>query len=146
MKKLRITVEGKTYDVTVQVLEDDEATVTGAGFVSPLPLPAPRAAAPVVPPQSTAVANGAAPTAQPATRMPAGQADAILAPIAGTVQKVFVQAGGTIEAQAPVVMLDAMKMDTYIYAPRAMTITEVSVEIGASVQVGDPLVRFSLRD
>jgi len=148
MKKLRITVEGKTYDVTVQVLEDDEATVSGAGFVSPLPTLAPRPAAPVVPPQVTSpVPNGTSPATPPAaSRMPVGQADAILAPIAGTVQKVFVQVGGTVEAQAPVVMLDAMKMDTYIYAPRAMTITEVSVEIGASVQVGDPLVRFAPRD
>ena len=133
MKKLRITVEGKSYDVTVQVLEDDEATVSGAGFVSPLPAPPPRASAAPAPPPA-------------APRMPVGQPDAILAPIAGTVQKVFVQPGASLEAQAPVVMLDAMKMDTYIYAPRAMTITEVAVEVGASVQVGDPLVRFTARD
>ena len=138
MKKLRITVEGKSYDVTVQVLEDDEATVSGAGFVSPLPAPPPRASA--VTPSAAASAAPAAP------RMPVGQPDAILAPIAGTVQKVFVQPGASLEAQAPVVMLDAMKMDTYIYAPRAMTITEVAVEVGASVQVGDPLVRFTARD
>lgn len=142
MKKLRITVEGKSYDVTVQVLEDDEATVSGAGFVSPLPAPPPRASA--VTPSPAAAAAPAPPPAAP--RMPVGQPDAILAPIAGTVQKVFVQPGASLEAQAPVVMLDAMKMDTYIYAPRAMTITEVAVEVGASVQVGDPLVRFTARD
>ena len=76
----------------------------------------------------------------------AAEANAILAPIAGTVQKVFVEVGGGVEAQAPVVMLDAMKMDTYIYAPRAMTITEVSVAVGDTVQVGDPLIRFTPRD
>jgi hypothetical protein len=37
MKKLRMTMNGKSYDVTVQVLEDDEPPSRGAGFVSPLP-------------------------------------------------------------------------------------------------------------
>ncbi len=33
MKKLRITVNGRDYDVSVQVLEDDELAVTGStGF------------------------------------------------------------------------------------------------------------------
>jgi biotin carboxyl carrier protein len=128
MKKLRITVEGQVYDVTVQVLEDDEASVTGAGFLSPpvAMLPPPRPA----------------PTGRP---LPQRQPDAILAPIAGTVRKVFVEVGADVEAQAPVVMLDAMKMDTYIYAPRAFTVTEVAVEPGATVQVGDCLVRFTPR-
>ena len=133
MKKLRITVEGKVYDVTVQVLEDDEASVTGAGFVSgpPVGLMPPRPAP--------------GPVASPAAALPATQPDAILAPIAGTVRKVFVQAGSDVEAHAPVVMLDAMKMDTYIYAPRAVRVTEVAVEIGTSVQVGDCLIRFTPR-
>ena len=144
MKKLRITVEGKSYDVTVQVLEDDDAVVAGTNVVSSLPAPAPRPAVTALAPPPAAVSPAMPAPAAP--RMPAGQADAILAPIAGTVQKVFVQAGSNVEAQAPVVMLDAMKMDTYIYAPRAMTITDVAVEVGASVQVGDPLVRFAARD
>ncbi len=130
MKKLRITVEGQVYDVTVQVLEDDEASVTGAGYVTP---PAAMLPPPVARP---------APTGRP---LPQRQPDAILAPIAGTVRKVFVELGAEVEAQAPVVMLDAMKMDTYIYAPRAFTVTEVSVEPGATVQVGDCLVRFTPR-
>jgi biotin carboxyl carrier protein len=78
--------------------------------------------------------------------VPATQPNAILAPIAGTVQKVFVEPGSAVEPQAPVVLLDAMKMDTYIYAPRAMTVTEVNVRPGDAVQVGDSLVGFSPRD
>lgn len=133
MKKLRITVDGKVYEVTVQVLEDDEAAVSGAGFLSP---PAAMLPPPVAP---AAAPPGAA------KPLPAAQPDAILSPIAGTVRKVFVQPGAQVEAQAPVLMLDAMKMDMYIYAPRAVTITAVEVEPGAAVQVGDCLVRFAPR-
>lgn len=130
MKKLRITVEGKVYDVTVQVLEDDEALASQA--VHPPLQAAPR---PAVPPGP---ATGGRP-------LPTRQPDAILAPIAGTVRKVFVEVGSAVEAQAPVVMLDAMKMDTYIYAPKAFTVTQVAVQPGAAVQVGDCLIRFTPR-
>ncbi len=74
--------------------------------------------------------------------MPKGDPDAILAPLAGTVQKVFVQAGTHVDAKAPVVLLDAMKMDTYIYAPRGGDVAEVEVAPGDSVQVGDCLIRY----
>jgi glutaconyl-CoA/methylmalonyl-CoA decarboxylase subunit gamma len=129
MKKLRITVDGKTYDVTVQVLEDDEREVNGAGFLSPLP-PAPR----------PAPASPAPPGA--GTPMPKGDPNAILAPLAGTVQKVFVEKGARVDAKAPVVLLDAMKMDTYIYAPRGGRVAAVEVAPGDSVQVGDRLIRY----
>jgi biotin carboxyl carrier protein len=129
MKKLRITIEGKSYDVTVQVLEDDEREADGTGFLSPLP-PAPRAT------------PAARPAPAPATPMPKGDPNAILAPLAGTVQKVFVQAGARVDAKAPVVLLDAMKMDTYIYAPREGEVSAVEVSPGDSVQVGDCLIRY----
>ena len=138
MKKLRLTMNGKIYEVTVEVLEDDEQYVTGGN------LPSARTAAAA--PRVKAAPTGAPAAARPAPASGTVDPNTILAPLAGTVQKVFVQPGASLEAQAPVVMLDAMKMDTYIYAPRAMTITEVAVEVGASVQVGDPLVRFTARD
>lgn len=131
MKKLRITLDGKDYEVTVQVLEDDENVVSGAGFSLPPP------------PQLRPASTPAAPPAPP--RMPVAQPDAILAPLAGRVEKVFVEPGAKLEAHAPVVLLDAMKMDTYIYAPAALTVTEVGIAVGDSVQVGDLLIRYSGR-
>ncbi|MBP1621803.1 MAG: hypothetical protein H6Q02_2570 [Acidobacteria bacterium] len=101
MKKLRINVSGKIYDVVVQVLEDDEAAVSGGGFLDTLP-----SFAAVRPPvQAPPVAPPVAPTASPAP----GPRDlnVIAAPIAGTVQKLFVAAGTAVEAKTPVVLLDA---------------------------------------
>jgi biotin carboxyl carrier protein len=136
MKKLRITVNNKVYDVTVQVLEDDEQVATGTGYLSPLPpvIAAPRSPAAMPP----APAPGAMPIK--------GDPNAILAPISGTVQKLFVQAGSRVDAKAPVVMLDAMKMDTYIYAPRSGEVLEVAVSPNDAVQVGDCLIRYKPED
>ncbi|MBM4319703.1 MAG: acetyl-CoA carboxylase biotin carboxyl carrier protein subunit [Deltaproteobacteria bacterium] len=143
MKKLRITVEGKVYDVTVEVLEDDELLASegvgiGPRLAPPAPLPAAVRAASPLP----------ASPHPPASRPPAAAGgrksdpDALLAPLAGTVVKVFVQRGATIEAKAPVCLLEAMKMETYIYASRTGKVAEVCVEPGAAVQAGDPLIRF----
>jgi biotin carboxyl carrier protein len=140
MKKLRITVNQKVYDVLVQVLEDDEQAVTGAGFMNPLPPPPKSAAVPV----AIAPPARVAPAVPPSTAPLKGDPNAILSPIAGVVQKVYVQAGGTVDAKAPVVLLDAMKMDTYIYAPRAGRVAEVNVEAGDAVQVGDRLIRYEV--
>ena len=131
MKKLRITVNGNVYDVEVQVLQDDEA------IGSPATLPYPGAA-------SLPMTEAAKPAPAPAPAAGgAGDPNVIASPIAGTVQKVFVTKGMHVEGKTPVVLLDAMKMDTYIYAPRTGTIAEVCVEAGASVQVRDPLIRYA---
>ena len=139
MKKLRITVNGKDYDVSVQVLEDDEQVVTGStGFLSPLP----PVTAPPRPPSSMP-----APVVVPPHGVPIkGDPNAILAPVSGTVQKLYVQAGSKVDAKAPVVLLDAMKMDTYIYAPRSGVVSEVGVNPGDGVQVGDCLIRYKPED
>ena len=130
MKKLRIRVDDHVYDVTVEVLEDDESA-NGHAPVSQ-----------VHPPSRPPAASASSP---PATRPLAengGTRREIAAPIAGTVQKVFVQAGARVEAKAPVFLLDAMKMDTYIYAPRAGTIANVDVHPGDAVRVGQTLLRY----
>lgn len=139
MKKLRLTLNGKVYEVVVEVLEDDEQYVTGGN----LPSARTAGAAPRVKAPAAAPAAAAAPRPAPANGAP-GTVDpnTILAPIAGTVQKVFVQAGTHVEEKTPVVLLDAMKMDTYIHAPRTGEVAEVCVAPGDTVQVGSVLLRY----
>lgn len=137
MKKLRINVSGKIYEVLVEVLEDDEQ------YPSPdsaLPFPPPPVAGRTqLPPAPVA----AAPVKASPAGIPTGvDPDAVRAPIAGTVQKVFVTVGTQVEEKTPVVLLDAMKMDTYIYAPRTGKVAEVHVNPGDTVQVGEKLISF----
>ena len=130
MKKLRITVSGKVYDVEVQVLQDDEAIGSAATLPYPGAATAPmtEAARPAPGPASAPVAGGA------------GDPNVIASPIAGTVQKVFVTKGMHVEGKTPVVLLDAMKMDTYINAPKAGTVATVDCQVGDSVSVGQKLL------
>lgn len=130
MKKLRITVQGKVYDVKVEVLEDDEAIQSeGLGFGT-LPIPSPPAPiTQTAPPVSNVVKRGGP--------------NSLASPIAGSILKVFVSEGSEIEEKAPVVLMEAMKMETYIYAPKSGKIASVKVKKGDTVQAGDTLIEYA---
>ena len=132
MKRLRVTVEGKTYEVTVEVLEDDD---TAPNNPQPLPLAAPPATPPPVSPAGR-------PAAAPAASSDAGSG-VVTSPLAGTVVRVEVEVGQAVTAGAAVLVLEAMKMETPVPAPRAGTVQSIAVEPGASVQEGQTLLTLS---
>ena len=132
MKKLRITVEGKVYEVEVEVL--------GARAAAPVvaaPAPAPVvAAAPVAAP---APAPAPAPVAAPVA---AGAGD-VVCPLAATVVAVNVKEGQAVKEGDLLVTLEAMKMSTPINSDRAGTVSKIYVSAGQSVQEGQPLIAIA---
>jgi propionyl-CoA carboxylase alpha chain len=54
----------------------------------------------------------------------------------GTVVRVAVALGATVTAGAPVIVLEAMKMEHTVPAPHDGTVEEVNVEVGQTVDVG----------
>jgi len=133
MKKMRITLSDQVFDVQVELLEDDEDRYPGAPTPawSPAAAPAPKA------PAAAPVSRAAAPAA------PKAEAGTLSAPIVGSVSQILVEVGATVEENQAVIVLDAMKMDTYINAPRKGTVSAIHCRIGESVQVGQKLVSFS---
>jgi acetyl-CoA/propionyl-CoA carboxylase biotin carboxyl carrier protein len=61
----------------------------------------------------------------------------IVAPMHGTVLKVLVSKGDSVETGAPVAILETMKMETQVLANGPGTITAVHVDPGAVVDAGD---------
>jgi acetyl-CoA/propionyl-CoA carboxylase, biotin carboxylase, biotin carboxyl carrier protein len=64
----------------------------------------------------------------------------VTAPMQGTILKVLVAEGGRVVAGDPLVVLEAMKMETTLAAPRDGVVTTIGVEPGASVGAGQLLV------
>lgn len=120
-KTIRISFEGKSYDVEVEVL--DSASVASA--------PAPVAAAPVVAAPAPAPV-AAAPVTTGGTTVPS--------PMMGLVFKIKVKVGETVAANQEVMVLEAMKMETPIYAPVAGTVTAIQVKEQDSVSEGQVLL------
>lgn len=135
MKKLRITVEGKVYEVEVEVLGSSNAAPAAPAAVAPA-TPAPVAAAPVAP------APAPAPKAAAPAPAAAG-ADDVACPLAATVVAVNVKEGQTVKAGDLLVTLEAMKMSTPINSDRAGTVSKIYVAAGQSVQEGQPLVAIA---
>jgi biotin carboxyl carrier protein len=63
----------------------------------------------------------------------------ILAPMAGKVVKVHVEAGAQVEKGVGVVVVEAMKMQNEMKSPRAGVVGTVNVKPGDTVNAGDVL-------
>lgn len=116
--RLKMTVNGNEYVVDV---EAEPETV--------------QVPAPIV----IGGGSGPAPVATPAGGGKAGPND-VTAPLAGSVARYEVAVGDKVEAGQVVVVLEAMKMETEIAAPKAGTVTALLCDIRQAVQGGDPLV------
>jgi biotin carboxyl carrier protein len=125
MKKLRITIGKKTYDVTVEVLGDDSQSAERPTAIRPALTTAPPAGSQPLP------------SAAPGSAEIPG---AVLSPMAGLVKAILVCEGDSIQAGQPLMILDAMKMENKITAPRAGTVSTIEVKEGQSVQEGQPLL------
>jgi methylmalonyl-CoA carboxyltransferase 1.3S subunit len=125
--KLKIAVDGKVYDVDVEV-EDSDRPIYGVGdymTMSPARIPAP-APAPV-------------PEGAPAE---ASSGNVCRSPIAGIVTRLTAQIGQEIKEGDTVMVLEAMKMETDITASGQGKVKKINVNVGDSVQGGQVLVEF----
>lgn len=85
--------------------------------------------------------EGDASAAALAPAEPPGQA-AIRSPMPAVVVKVLVGAGGTVTGGQSLFLLQAMKMEFEVAAPRAGRLVEVSVREGDPVEAGDVMARL----
>jgi acetyl-CoA/propionyl-CoA carboxylase biotin carboxyl carrier protein len=97
---------------------------------------------PVVAAGGVAGAQAGAPRPRPAASAGGGGGGAagagqVTVPMQGTIVKVLVAEGDTVEVGQAVCVLEAMKMENQINAEKAGTVTEVRVKAGDTVGAGD---------
>ena len=122
--KLQISIDGKTYEAEVEVLEDD-AMPRQMNYGPSQSNPA--AAKPVQ--------AAAAPSQAPAAEEGADDKKLCRSPVTGIVIKVNVEPGQAIQANDPIMVLEAMKMETNVTAHGAGKVKNVRVAKGDSVKV-----------
>ena len=127
--KLKITVDGKLYEVDVEVAEPETPR--------PAYVPPPgRARIPAAP--STAAPAPAATGQGPV----ADESKVCRSPLAGVVSRVEVKPGQSIQINDVLIVLEAMKMETVITAPVAGKIAKINAGEGDAVQQGQVLIEF----
>ena len=127
--KLQIGIDGKTYEVEVEITEDDAAP-------KPHYIPAQPAATVL----TAAPAAGAPKAAAPAG--PVNEGKVCRSPIAGMVTRVNVQPGQQIQPNDLLLVLEAMKMETNVTSPVAGKVKNVTVAPSDAVQLNQVLVEF----
>ncbi|HEX5096639.1 MAG TPA: acetyl-CoA carboxylase biotin carboxylase subunit [Acidimicrobiia bacterium] len=111
-----VEVDGRRYSVKVWMPDAPVAAVAGAR-------------------------SGARPRPKAAASGAGGTGDGtVTAPMQGTIVKVLVEVGATVEAGQAILVLEAMKMENHINAEAGGTVAEVRVSAGDTVGTGDVLV------
>lgn len=122
--KMRITVEGKAYEVEVEFLDEPGAS----GMAMAQAGPQMQLATPVWSP--------------PRRGAPLSDAKTCRSPIAGVVTRILVQVGQKVKENDPVLVIEAMKMESNIASAAAGVVKRVAVASGDGVKVGQTLVEF----
>ena len=121
--KLKITVDGETYEVEVEAVEPEVASALPREYVTQ---PAPVRV----------------PAAQPRPTSPADEEKVCRSPISGVVVRIAVQPGQTLQVGDILLILEAMKMETNITSPAAGKIAAIKVGQGDAVQAGEVVAEF----
>jgi glutaconyl-CoA/methylmalonyl-CoA decarboxylase subunit gamma len=128
-KHLKITVEGKIYDVVVEDVTEDAGSTfyqsPSVGVTAPRPAPVPSA------------------PAAPAPAAAVGGPNEKVAPLAGVIIEVSVSVGAQVKAGDKVAVIEAMKMKTVVSAHKDGKVTNVAVKVGDAVESGQPIVTIS---
>ena len=125
--KYELKLNGRTYEVEVELAEP----MLMQEFQTYAPAPAASA---------TPVGEAVPCTAPTAALSVTGDGDCVESPMPGNILKVNVTVGQAVKEGDVLVVLEAMKMENEIMAPKSGTITQVLVEKGATVETGAPLV------
>jgi biotin carboxyl carrier protein len=129
MKKFRMKVNGKVYEVEVEEISESDGAVS-----------APKVAVEKAP---KAVAGSGAPivssVSKSAVATPEG-AEVVTAPMPGKIMSLKVEVGQQVSAGDLLLILEAMKMENEIFCGTEGTVKEIRVDEGTAVNPGDVLV------
>lgn len=128
--KYKVTLNGKTYEVEVEkgkaILLDEYEALAPAPAAEAAPAPATAPAAPAAP--------------APAAPVDLAAGETVSAPMPGNILRVDVNQGDTVKAGQILIILEAMKMENEIVAPKDGTVAQVVTSKGAVVDTGAPLI------
>lgn len=129
--KYRVTLNNRIYEVEV---EDGQAILVDEyEACAPAVNAAPAAAA--------APATAAAPAAPSGGSLAAGEV--VKSPMPGSILKINVSEGQKVNEGDVLLILEAMKMENEVIAPKAGTVAQIAVAKGAVVETGAPLLVIS---
>ena len=111
MKKYNVNVNGTSYEITLEVVDEKDVKTSAPAAPKAAPAPAPA-------PKSNA------------------SGETVTSPMPGNILSVNVQNGASVKKGDVLMVLEAMKMENEIMSPCDGTVVSVNVQSGASVETG----------
>ncbi|MDA3814481.1 MAG: biotin/lipoyl-binding protein [Candidatus Cloacimonetes bacterium] len=138
MKTYRMKINGEKYDARIKKYKSDQVIVEVNGIDYKINLEhAERRKKEIVRSQKTQPALNVVKTpSKPVAAAPGS----VLAPIPGLVLRLLVKEGDSVNAGDPVLILEAMKMESEITSTATGIIKKIRVKEGTSVQEGEVLI------
>ena len=142
MKKFKFTISGKPYEVEVQDIEGNIATVNvnGTEYKVEMEEQAAPVIAPVARPAAKPAASGSTSSAPRPAAASGGAGYKMAAPLPGTIMQIFVHQGDSVKKGDKLLMYEAMKMENNLLAEADGTITAINCRQGDNVLQGDVLI------
>jgi glutaconyl-CoA/methylmalonyl-CoA decarboxylase subunit gamma len=144
MAQYKFKINGGEYDVTINGIENNiaDVQVNGTQYKVEIENAPKAAAAPAAAPAVAAQAPAAA-AAPAAAPQASGEGEVVTSPLPGVIIEVSVTVGQTVKAGQKVAVLEAMKMENEIQAPKDGKITAVHVSKGDSILEGANIVTIA---
>lgn len=141
MKNFSFKINGNPYQVSVDEAQEGKAQVTVNGKAFAVEMEKPAAAAPVAKPVAKPAAPkpAAAPAAAPQPAAAAG-AKSVISPLPGSIVRLQVNVGDAVKRGDTLLVIESMKMENNIPAPRDGQVSAVYVQAGQSVMQGAALL------
>ena len=141
MKQYKFKINGNEYNVAINSVEGQNASVTVNGTTYQVEL----ADAPVSAPVQYVAAPSPMPQAevQAPSSAPSGSGRPVTSPLPGVIIAVKVNVGDKVRAGQEVAVLEAMKMENSIEAESDGTVTAVHVAKGDSILEGASVVTIA---
>lgn len=122
--KYKVSLNGKDYEIEVERGEAILVDVQDTPVAVPVASAAPVSAAAQAPMANATPANG----------------EVVEAPMAGVVLNISVSVGQEVQLGDTLCIIEAMKMENEISAPKAGKVIQIMAQKGANVDNGTPLV------
>lgn len=144
MKTYKMKINGEKYDAKIKKYKSDQVIVEVNGIDYEIELEkTDRRKTEIVRSPKTQPALDVVKTPSKPVVVSAGS---VLAPIPGLVLRILVKEGDRVNSGDPVLILEAMKMESEIISTATGIISKISVKEGASVQEGEALIEVGAEE
>ncbi|MDD2344866.1 MAG: biotin/lipoyl-binding protein [Bacteroidales bacterium] len=143
MKQFKFKINGNVYEVEVQNIEDNIATVEVNGSIYNVAIDqemVPRKTPKIVQAKSVPTTDVTPATAKTSNPNAPKGGGTIKSPLPGEILEIYVKVGDVVKLGQKLLMLEAMKMENNIDSDKEGKISEIKVNRGSSVMEGDVLI------